>query len=46
MDLHGRAGREELRGVEGEKTTVKIYYVRELSFVNNKNTEKIISTIL
>jgi hypothetical protein len=32
VDPDGREGEEELRGVEGEKTIIRVYYMRKMYF--------------
>ena len=39
VESDGRNGGEELRGVEGGKTIISIYYMRKKSIFNKKNIE-------
>ena len=40
VDLDGRRGGEELGGVEGGETIIRIYYVRKKSIFNKRKIEK------
>jgi hypothetical protein len=35
VDLDGRVSGEELRGVEGEGTIIRIYYMKKIYFQSN-----------
>lgn len=40
MDLDGRGQREELGGVEGGETLIRIYYVRKKSLLSTKGKQE------
>jgi hypothetical protein len=45
MDPDGREGGEDLGGVEGRKTIIRIYYGRKESILNKRKKEKLSKVI-